>query len=225
MVLARVLLVDDQQAYREGLKASLSVIADLEVVGEAGDGVAAVRAARSLRPSVVLMDLRMPNGGGVEATRQIARELPDCRIIALTTFDDDELVFSALRAGASAYLLKGVDTASLVRAILGSDDAPALSPALGGKLIAEFRRLSAMSPPTTPQPSTLSPREIEVVKLLASGASNKEIATTLDVAEGTVKNHITHIHDKLDVGDRTQAALRARDLGLVRRDAGSSRWW
>src|SRR5260370_32700698 len=113
----RVLLVDDQAAYREGMRASLSVIPEIEVVGEAASGREALLAARSLRPAVVLMDLRMPDGDGVAATRNIMREIPGCRVIALTTFDEDELVFAALRAGAAAYLLKGSDTASLVRVI------------------------------------------------------------------------------------------------------------
>jgi len=209
----RVLLVDDQEAYRAGMRASLSVAPEIEVVGEAASGREALLAARALRPAVVLMDLRMPDGDGVEATRNIIRELPGCRVIVLTTFDEDELVFAALRAGAGAYLLKGTDSASLIRVIHG---APALSSPITGKLLAEFRRLSAITPPPTPLPTSLSGRELEVLKLLANGASNKEIADALDVATGTVKNHVTRVLEKLGVSDRTQAALRARDLGIVR---------
>jgi DNA-binding NarL/FixJ family response regulator len=212
----RVLLVDDQAAYREGVRAQLAVVADVEVVGEASDGAEALRKARLVKPTVVLMDLRMPTMDGIEATRHLLREAPACRVIALTTFDDDELVFGALRAGASGYLLKGVETAILVRALRGTEGGSPLSPPVTGKILAEFRRLSAMSPPAAPASSALSPREIEVVKLLAGGATNKDIALALSLAEGTVKNHVTHVLEKLGVGDRTQAALRARDLGLVR---------
>jgi len=211
----RVLLVDDQAAFREGLRATLSVVPEIEVVGEAQDGVEARRAALRLSPDVVLMDLRMPKMDGVEATRHIVREVPGCRVIALTTFAEDDLVFAALRAGASGYLLKGTDTAPLVQAIRDGA-AAALSPPVAGKVLTEFRRLSAMSPPASPDPGPLSPREVEVVKLLASGACNKDIALALGVAEGTVKNHVTRVLEKLKVEDRTQAALRARDLGLVR---------
>jgi DNA-binding NarL/FixJ family response regulator len=214
--MVRVLLVDDQPEFRRGLRAMLSVVADVEVVGEASDGAEALRVAHGTAPDVVLMDLRMPGTDGVVATRSFTRELPSCRVIALTTFDDDALLFDALRAGAVAYLLKGVDSETLVRTMRGVDGAAALSPAVTQKLVDEFRRLSAMSPPSAPLPSPLSPREIEVAKLVASGASNKDIARALGIAEGTAKNHVTHLLEKLGVEDRTQAALRARDLGLVR---------
>ena len=212
----RVLLADDQTSYREGLRETLSVYPDIEVVGEASDGFEARLLARATSPSVVLMDLRMPNLDGIAATRHVVREVPGCRVIALTTFEDEALVFGALQAGASGYLLKGADTATLLRALRGVDGDSALSPPIVGKVISEFRRLSAISPPTVPSPGPLSPREVEVVKLLASGACNKDIARSLGLAEGTVKNHVTHVLEKLGVDDRTQAALRARELGLVR---------
>ena len=208
----RILVADDQAAFRLGIRAVLSVAPDIELVGEAGDGEEAARLARALRPDVVLMDLRMPVLDGVQATALIQREVPRCRIIALTTFDDDALVFAALAAGACAYLLKGVDTATLLGTIRGSD---ALSPEVATKVIGELRRLSAVSPPKVGA-HDLSQREVEVAKLIAIGASNKDIANALDIAPGTVKNHVTRVLEKLKVGDRTQAALRARDLGLVR---------
>jgi DNA-binding NarL/FixJ family response regulator len=216
MALVRVLLVDDQAEYREGLRATLSVVPDLAIVGEADDGVSARLLAMRLQPDVVLMDLRMPNMDGVQATEHVVREAPGCRVIALTTFADDELVFAALRAGASAYLLKGGDTETLVGTIRGTNGGAALSPPVTASVLAEFRRLSAIAPPSEPLSAPLSPREVEVVRLLAAGACNKDIARALGIAEGTVKNHVTNVFAKLGVDDRTQAALRARDLGLVR---------
>jgi len=209
----RLLIADDQAAFRDGIRAMLAVVPDIEVVGEASTGVEARRLASALRPDVILMDLRMPVMDGVEATRHVRRELPTCRVVALTTFADDERVFGAIRAGAAAYLLKGADTQTLVGAIRG--DGAALSPAVSGKVVDELRRLALMQPPSVPAQTTLSQREIEVVKLLAFGSTNKEIALALDLAEGTVKNHVTHVLEKLSVGDRTQAALRARELGLL----------
>ncbi|MFO0659150.1 MAG: response regulator transcription factor [Polyangiaceae bacterium] len=209
-----MLLVDDQPAYREGLRVTLSIEDDLDIVGEAGDGAEALKLARALNPDVVLMDLRMPVMDGVEAIRRLARERPHILVIALTTFDDDALVFDALRAGASSYLLKAGPTAALLRAIRGEE--AALSPEVGRKVMAEFRRLSAMVPPSSPLANSLSARELEVVRLLAAGATNKDIAVALNLAEGTVKNHVTRVLEKLEVDDRTQAAIRARELGLVR---------
>ncbi|MEU4422218.1 response regulator transcription factor [Actinoplanes sp. NPDC024001] len=208
----RVLLVDDQALFREALAVLLSVSGDLEVVGEAADGAQAVERVAALRPDVVLMDLRMPVLGGVAATRRIRAEHPSTRVIALTTFDDDEDVFAALRAGAVGYLLKDVSSERLVEAVRAAvRDESVLHPAVAAKVVARVAQLPAAEPPAVP----LSERELAVLRLLAEGNSNREIAGALFLAEGTVKNHVTNLLGKLGVRDRTQAALRARTLGLL----------
>lgn len=217
----RVLLVDDQALFREGLRLLLSTYADLSVVGEAGNGQEGVAQAQALRPDVTLMDLRMPILDGAAATRQIRTALPDCQVIVLTTFDDDEAVFEGLRAGAVGYLLKDVSSDKLAEAVRAAARGESfLQPAIAAKVVAEFARLgqtAATAAPNQNQTLTepLSERELEVLACLSQGASNKEIAAQLFIAEGTVKNHITNILGKLGVTDRTQAALRGRDLGLV----------
>lgn len=212
----RVLIADDQALFREGLRTLLGAHADLEVVAEAANGEEAVLMAGSYRPDVVLMDLRMPVLDGVAATRRLAAARAACRVIALTTFDDDETVFDALRAGAVGYLLKDVGSERLVEAIRATARGQSfLQPAIASKVLAEFNRLSRAAPEPAELPEALSEREREVLRLLARGASNKEIAGQLDIAEGTVKNHVTSILGKLGVDDRTRAALRARDLGLI----------
>jgi len=213
----RVLLVDDQALFREGLRQLLSLQPDLAIVGEAANGEEALRAVKALQPQVVLMDLRMPVLGGVEATRRIYQLDPRCRVIVLTTFDDDEEVFEALRAGAAGYLLKDVPAARLLEAILAAARGESfLQPSITAKVVAEFSRLSRPAPaPCPPLLEPLSERECEVLRQLARGKSNKEIAATLNLVEGTVKNHMTNILGKLGVLDRTQAALRARELGLL----------
>jgi DNA-binding NarL/FixJ family response regulator len=211
----RILLVDDQPLFREGLRTLLSVQADFEVVGEAGNGEEAVRAARLLRPSVVLMDLQMPLLDGVAATRRLRAEMPECRVIVLTTFDDDEKVFDGLRAGAVGYLLKDAPSEKLAEAIrVAARGESFLQPSVAAKVVAEFARLTANAV-AQPLVEPLSSREREVLRLIASGASNREIADALFLAEGTVKNHVTNILGKLGVRDRTQAALKAREIGLV----------
>jgi DNA-binding NarL/FixJ family response regulator len=210
----RVLVVDDQALFREGLRTLLSMQPDIEVVGEARDGEEALRQAGVSRPDVVLMDMKMPTLDGVAATRRLRVQLPACRVVALTTFDDDEYVFEALRAGAVGYLLKDASAERLVEAIRAASRGESLlQPSVASKVVAEFARL-AQRPAGTP-PAGLSEREIEVLRLLARGASNKQIAASLFLAEGTVKNHVTNILSKLDVDDRTQAALRARELGVL----------
>ena len=212
----RVLIADDQALFREGLRTLLGAHADLEVVAEAANGEEAVLMAGSYLPDVVLMDLRMPVLDGVAATRRLAAARAACRVIALTTFDDDETVFDALRAGAVGYLLKDVGSERLVEAIRATARGQSfLQPAIASKVLAEFNRLSRAAPEPAELPEALSEREREVLRLLARGASNKEIAGQLDIAEGTVKNHVTSILGKLGVDDRTRAAMRARDLGLI----------
>jgi len=213
-----VLLVDDQSLFREGLRTLLSVERGVEVVGEAGDGEAAVRLAVRLRPQVVLMDLRMPVLGGVEATRRLRAEAPASRVLVLTTFDDEDDVFDALRAGAAGYLLKDAPRDKLVEAIRAAARGESfLQPSIAAKVVAEFSRMTppARPPGRPPLVEPLSERELEVLRHLALGKSNKEIAAALGIAEGTAKNHMTNILGKLGVLDRTQAALRARELGLA----------
>ncbi len=213
----RILLVDDQRLMREGLRILLELEPDLEVVGEAGDGQAALEAYAALRPDVVLMDVRMPGMDGVEATWRLRERWPEARVIILTTFDDDEYVFEGLRAGALGYLLKdvsGQELAEAVRTVAGGG--ALIEPSVARKVLAEFARLA---PPARPieagLPDPLSEREREVLRLLAQGLTNREIAARLHLAEGTVKNYVTHILQKLGVRDRTQAALRAREMGLL----------
>jgi DNA-binding NarL/FixJ family response regulator len=214
----RVLLVDDQALFREGLETLLSVHKDITVVGQASNGQEALEVVATVRPDVVLMDVRMPILNGVGATRRLKKALPQCRVIVLTTFDDDEYVFDALRAGAVGYLLKDVASAQLVEAIRATARGESiLQPSVAAKVITEFTRVSSMVPAAQMEPliEPLSERESEILALIATGASNKEIADQLFIAEGTVKNHVTHILGKLGVRDRTQAALKARELGLL----------
>lgn len=213
----RVLLVDDQSLFREGLRTLLSAQPGIEVVGEASHGEAAVGQAKRLQPQVVLMDLRMPILNGVEATRRIRAEAPQCQVIVLTTFDDDEDVFDALRAGALGYLLKDAPREKLVEAIqLAARGESFLQPSIAAKVVAEFSRMSSVRPADRNRLlESLSEREVEVLQQLAQGKSNKEIAASLYITEGTVKNHMTSILAKLGVLDRTQAALKARELGIA----------
>jgi DNA-binding NarL/FixJ family response regulator len=213
----RVLLVDDQTMFREGLRTLLSVQPDFEVVGEAANGEEALRLIATLHPQVVLMDLRMPVLDGVAATRSLRATGVDSRVIVLTTFDDDENVFEALRAGAVGYLLKDAPTEKLYEAIrVAARGESFLQPSVAARVVAEFARLAGQAP-RIPQPLTepLSMRELEILGLLAEGASNKEIAAQLVLAEGTVKNHVTSILEKLGVSDRMRAALKAREMGII----------
>ena len=213
----KILLVDDQPLFREGLRTLLSVQPDFEVVGEAGNGAEAIRLARLLQPAVVLMDLQMPVLDGVAATRRLRAEQPDCRVIVLTTFDDDEKVFDGLRAGAVGYLLKDAPSEKLGEAIrVAARGESFLQPSVAAKVVAEFARLTSKATSAAQAlVEPLSQREREILSLLATGASNREIANTLFLAEGTIKNHVTSILGKLEVRDRTQAALKAKELGLI----------
>jgi DNA-binding NarL/FixJ family response regulator len=209
-----ILLVDDQRLFREGLHTLLSAQSDLQVVGEAANGMEALRLAGTLHPQVVLMDLRMPVMDGVTATRALREAEPNCRVIILTTFDDDEYVFEGLRAGAVGYLLKDAPSEKLIEAIRAAARGESfLQPSVAAKVVAEFARLSRPPSPALSEP--LSNRELEILRLIATGANNREIAAALVIAEGTVKNHITNILGKLGVSDRTQAALKAKELGIL----------
>lgn len=214
----RVLLVDDQALFREGLSTLLSMKEDIEIVGEAGNGQEALESARDLNPDVILMDLRMPVLDGVAATRRLKESNHPARVIVLTTFDDDETIFDGLRAGAVGYLLKDVSSDKLIDAIRAAARGEGfLQPSIAAKVLAEFNRLEERPPirrgPDLVEP--LSDRELEILRQLANGDSNKEIAVRLFITEGTVKNHVTNILGKLGVRDRTQAALKAREMGLI----------
>ncbi len=211
----RVLIVDDQALFREALATLLEVQPEIEVVGEAGDGEQAVRRCAELRPDVVLMDLRMPVLDGIAATDRLRAEQPGVRVLALTTFDDDADVFAAVRAGAVGYLLKDVSSTRLVEALVAARRGESvLQPSVAAKLVARVAQLPHEGAPPRRLPVPLSDRELDVVRLLAEGRSNREIAGSLFLAEGTVKNLVTSVLAKLQVRDRTQAALRARELGL-----------
>jgi DNA-binding NarL/FixJ family response regulator len=213
----RVLLVDDQALFREALATLLGARTEVQVVGEAGDGFEALQRSEALRPDVVLMDLHMPVLDGIAATRRLRVEQPEVRVLALTTFDDDEDVFEALRAGALGYLLKDVSSDRLVEAVLAAARGESvLQPSVAAKVVARLAQLDA-APRSRPQPLVvpLSDRELDVLRLLADGRSNREIAGELFLAEGTVKNHVTNVLAKLGARDRTQAALRARALDLL----------
>jgi DNA-binding NarL/FixJ family response regulator len=213
-VLIGVVIVDDQPLFRDGLATLLSTDPELAVVGTAGDGAEAVRVCQAVHPSVVLMDLRMPVMDGATAIRKLQVAEPRARVLVLTTFGDDASVFDALRAGAVGYLLKDASRDELLAAIRAAHRGESmLSPAVATKVIAELARLADIAPPRTVL--DLSTREIDVLRLIGRGASNKEIASGLALSEGTVKNHLTKIFDKLGVADRLGAAIVAREAGIV----------
>ncbi|MEU2792827.1 response regulator transcription factor [Streptomyces sp. NPDC007100] len=208
----RVLVVDDQRLIRDGIAALLSIRPGITVVGTAVDGREAVAKVLELRPDVVLMDVRMPGMDGVEAVAVLRGEAPECRAVMLTTFDDEEYVVQALRAGACGYLLKDLPADELAHAVrLAHAGVTQLDAAV-------TRHLTASLPSPAPgaeQAAALSPREIDILRLVAQGRTNREIAAQLYLSEGTVKNHVSRILGRLALRDRTQAALRARDLGLL----------
>jgi DNA-binding NarL/FixJ family response regulator len=224
----KVLIVDDQQIIQQGLAVILSYQPGLVVVGTAANGRDALEQCLLKRPDVVLMDVRMPIMDGVEATVQLRQQLPATRVLILTTFDDEEYAIAALKAGASGYLLKdipGEELAGAIRAVYHG--IYQLDPNVGSKLIMGLSSSQAStptSPPlqTTPSPTSpterrldLSERELEILRLVARGATNREIAETLVITEGTVKNHVSNILSRLGLRDRTQAAIFARDQGLL----------
>ncbi|MFC5909873.1 response regulator [Streptacidiphilus monticola] len=216
----RVLLVDDQPLLRTGFRMILEAESDIAVVGEAGDGQQALEQVRALQPDVVLMDIRMPRMDGVEATRRIAgpgRDGP-AKVLVLTTFDLDEYVVEALRAGASGFLLKDVPAEELVQAIrVIADGAAMLAPSVTRRLLDMYAtRLPSGDEAPPPSLSTLTDREMEVLKLVAKGLSNAEVAAELFVSETTVKTHVGHVLTKLGLRDRVQAAVFAYESGLVR---------
>ncbi|KAA9376042.1 response regulator transcription factor [Microbispora cellulosiformans] len=210
----RVLIVDDHPMYREGLIAALSGRPGVTVVGEAGDGAAAVELAVRLAPDVVLMDLHMPVMNGVEATGRLRAELPDVAVVVLTMLESDESLAAAVRAGARGYLLKGAGRAEILRALEACRDGgayfgPNAARALAGLVGAETRR--SVANPVLPD---LTEREVEILDLMARGLSNAAIASRLYVSDKTVRNYVSTVYGKLDVGDRAAAVARARDAGL-----------
>jgi DNA-binding NarL/FixJ family response regulator len=215
-VTIRVLLADDERLVRAGFRLILKAETGLEVIGEAADGLEAIEAVEELRPDVVLMDIRMPKLDGLEATRRIlARAEPSPRVVVLTTFDLDGYVYEALRAGASGFLLKDAPEDQLVAAIrIAADGGAMFSPSVTRRLIEEFSRRVSPEPP--PGLAELTPREREVLRLLARGLSNQEIAAELVVSEHTAKTHVAHILSKLGLRDRIQAVVLAYETGLVR---------
>jgi DNA-binding NarL/FixJ family response regulator len=217
-VTIRVLVVDDEELVRTGLRLILDAEPDIGVVGTASDGRQAVAEVRRLCPDVVLMDIRMPGLDGLEATRRILTEpdVPPCKVVILTTFDVDEHVYEALRAGASGFLLKDVPADQLAHVIRVTAAGEALlAPSVTRRLIAAFARPTAPAPVPVAGLGDLTPREVEVLTLLAEGLSNAEIATRLFVGEATVKTHVARILTKLGVRDRVQAVIAAFRSGLV----------
>jgi DNA-binding NarL/FixJ family response regulator len=217
-----ILLVDDQRLMRDGLRTLLEMEDDFEVAGEASNGEEALQQVAALQlcnlqPDVVLMDIRMPGMDGVEATRRLRQRWPSSKVIILTTFDDDEYVFEGLRAGALGYLLKAISSEELSAAIRTVASGGALiDPSVTRKVVAEFARLASPARPLSAGlAEPLSEREVEILKLLAQGLSNREIAHSLYLAEGTVKNYVTVLLQKIGARDRTQAALRGKELGLL----------
>lgn len=213
----RVLIADDQPLVRRGLALILAPDPEFEVVGEAGDGAEAVALAERLRPDVVVMDIRMPVLDGVEATAELFRLLPRCRVLALSTFDMDEYVVAALRAGAYGFLPKDISPEELTAAIrtVHTGEA-AVAPRLLTRLISTYVRASARpARRASGVPAELTPREREIWQLLATGLDNTEIAAELDISVSTVKNHITGIFGKLGVRDRAQAVIAAYESGVV----------
>lgn len=217
----RVLLVDDQSLVRTGIQTLLNRKPDIEVVGQAGDGAEALHLVSVLDPDVVLMDIRMPGMDGIEATRQLTARGPRPAVIILTTFDDDANVFGGLAAGARGYLLKDVDHKALAEAVRTVAAGHALlQPEITPRVLREFSRLSsaysrpALPPPALDRLALLTERELAIMKLLAMGKTNQEMSEQLLISVGTVKNHISSILHKLDVRDRTQAALLAQQAGM-----------
>jgi DNA-binding NarL/FixJ family response regulator len=210
-----VVLADDQGMVRAGLRSLLEADPDISVVGEAADGLEAIAEVRRREPDVVLMDIRMPELDGLSATRQLIAERPSLRVLALTTFDLDEYVFEALRAGASGFLLKDAPAEELTNAIhvLARGDA-LLAPAVTRRIVEAF--VAQPEPPEMPDLEDLSPREVEVLKLLAAGATNAQIADELVVSEATVKTHVSNILAKLRLRDRIHAVIYAYESGVVR---------
>ncbi len=217
----RLLIADDHAVVRSGLRSILESEDDIEVVGEAADGHQALELAQELLPDVILMDINMGDWDGVTATRRVRNSVPSSRVIVLTNYDEDNLVFSSIRAGASGYLLKEVSGNQLTNAIRTvADGFSLIYPSVARRVLDEFGRLRGGTAPLDDDQgySDLTPREREVLKLIASGRANKEIGTELGITERTVKTHISNIFSKLQLTDRTQAALYVHNRGILEKD-------
>jgi DNA-binding NarL/FixJ family response regulator len=217
MTLISVLVVDDHTLFRDGLSAILTTVPDIEVVGEAGTGREAVAQVKALAPDVVLMDINMPDLNGIEATQQILAAKPDTGIIMLTMLEDNDSLFAAMCAGARGYILKGADKAEVLKTIRAVANGEALfGPAIASRLTSFFQNSGGMAPQNegvSPFPD-LTDREREVLELIAQGENNQEIAQRLQISAKTVSNHISNIFNKLQVADRAQAIVKARQAGL-----------
>jgi DNA-binding NarL/FixJ family response regulator len=213
-----ILIADDSAPFREGMRAMLRREVDLVLAGEAANGAEAVRLATSVQPDVVLMDLHMPEGNGIEATRRIIAAAPHIRVLVLTMFEDDDSVFAAMQAGARGYILKGADKGEILRAIRAVYSGEAIfGPAIAQRLMQYFATLQQPFPAQHPFPE-LTDREREVLALIAQGRTNQEIADRLVVSLKTVRNHVSNIFAKLQVADRAQAMSVARRVGLGKTD-------
>lgn len=209
----KILLCDDQAVIRDGLEMLLNLEKDIQVIATAQDGAEAIELAAQKKPDLVLMDLKMPGTNGIEATRQIHARFPDIKVLVLTTYDDDEWVFDAIRAGASGYLLKDTPREKIIEAIRGTVAGRSfVDPAVAGKLLNQVA--SNQTQPASLLTDRLTERETDVLRLLAKGFNNGEIANQLHLSEGTVRNHVSAILEKLGVSDRTQAAVIAIQHGL-----------
>ena len=209
----KILLCDDQSVIRDGLEMLLNLEKDFQVIGVAQDGAEAIDLAAQKQPDLILMDLKMPIMNGIEATREIRTKFPHIKILVLTTYDDDEWVFDAIRAGASGYLLKDTPRQKIVEAIRGTMDGKSfVDPAIAGKLLNQVA--SKQTQHTSILTDKLTERELDVLRLIAKGINNSEIANQLHLSEGTVRNHVSAILEKLGVSDRTQAAVIAIQHGL-----------
>jgi DNA-binding NarL/FixJ family response regulator len=216
MTRIKVVLADDHGLFREGLRSLLQDQDDIEIVGEAEDGLDAVRLVSKLKPHIVLMDINMPVLDGVEATRTVLKENGAVNVIILTMYPQDEYVFQALKAGAKAYLLKDTRSKELLQTIRAVYNGQAvISPEMTGRLLDEFRRLADEKDDKEPKFQTLTEQERRILTLVAAGASNKDIATELNLSERTIKNYLSIIFQKLQVNNRTEAAIRAMKDGLV----------
>lgn len=224
MSVVRILLADDHTLFREGLAGLLNAQPDLEVIGQAGDGLEALVMARQLKPDLILMDITMPGADGVEVTARIKAELPASIIVMLTMRDEDDKLFEAIKSGAQGYLLKNIRSRELVTLLRGAVQGDAaITPGMGGRMLEEFRRLSQQAPQIPEEPaSPLTPREQDVLALVAQGASDQQIAEQLTISINTVKTHMRNILAKLHVNHRQEAARLAQQEGLIKPSSNRS---
>lgn len=217
MKLIKLMIADDHKLFREGLKALLSITDDIEIIGEAGDGESALEKCQQIQPDIILMDIHMPGINGIQVTQSILEQFPQTGVIMLTMLEDDASVFAAMRAGARGYLLKGADPSEVLSVIRAVAKGQALfGPAIAVRLMNYFKELNSKPHPMqlgTPFPE-LTDRELEVLRLISQGHNNREIAQKLVLSPRTVRNHITSIFSKLQVADRAQAIVRARQAGV-----------